>query len=128
MQDLAERADCVLRHLRQAPKASSQQGEDHLLLPTLLRMAAGAPGVFVELGALDGRMYSNTIILEKCFSWRGVLVEANPTNYQQLRRSGRTASLVHAAICDEVKQRHVQMTIDGGAMAGDIREFSARLN
>lgn len=55
MQDLAERADCVLRHLRQAPKASSQQGEDYILLPTLLRMAAGAPGVFVELGALDGR-------------------------------------------------------------------------
>ena len=50
----------------------SQFGEDLVLLPTLLAAALRMPrhqGIFVELGALDGVTFSNTIMLEQCFGW-----------------------------------------------------------
>ena len=64
----------------------SQQLEDVLLLPTLMRAVGGLrkPGVFVELGALDGKKFSNTFMLERCFGWRGILIEANPINFARL--------------------------------------------
>jgi len=60
--------------------------------------------VFLEIGAFDGVAESNTMMLERCLGWRGVLVEANPVAWAALKEAGRTHStLVHAApIC----QRH----------------------
>lgn len=97
----------------------SQQSEDFLLLPTLLRtMPRG--GTFVELGALDGLTYSNTLVLERCFGWRGLLIEANPANFAKLQRSGRSAIKMHAAICREGAS--VSMSLSGGAMAAIVSE------
>lgn len=54
--------DCLLRTSR------SQWGEERVLLPALLEATGGRPGVFVELGALDGLQYSNTLALERCLN------------------------------------------------------------
>jgi len=35
------------------------------------------PGYFLEIGANDGFTLSNTVYLERCFDWKGILVEAN---------------------------------------------------
>ena len=43
-------------------------------------------GVFVELGANDGRNQSNTYYLEKFKGWTGVLIEPLPRLYQQAVR------------------------------------------
>ena len=72
----------------------------HLALPLLLHAAHGKPGVFVELGALDGSSLSNTYALEKCFGWRGVLIEADPDNFNAMKAGDRVSSRVHAAVCD----------------------------
>ena len=82
---------------------TSQHGEDLLLLPVLLRaVGVGRPGTFVELGALDGRLGSNTLLLERCFGWNGLLIEALPYNFEKLVQSGRSRSrFVHSAICKE---------------------------
>ena len=37
-------------------------------------------GFFVECGALDGELRSNTLTLERDYGWRGVLIEADPEN------------------------------------------------
>ena len=42
-------------------------------------------GVYVELGAVDGVRFSNTLALHTCRDWTGVLVEANRANYHLLR-------------------------------------------
>lgn len=42
------------------------------------------PGTFLEAGAYDGEFLSNTLWLELSFGWKGILVEANPTFFQQL--------------------------------------------
>ena len=53
-----------------------------LIWPLLMCVARGGGdglrGVFVELGAYDGITSSNTLVLEKCHGWRGVLIEGKP--------------------------------------------------
>ena len=76
----ASRFECVMKN------QASQFCEDLLLLPLLLnRTGLRTPGTFVEAGAFDGLDSSNTLILERCFDWTGLLVEANPHNYARLR-------------------------------------------
>ena len=41
---------------------------------------------FVECGALDGETNSNTLYFEKTRHWKGLLIEADPTNYAQLKQ------------------------------------------
>nr|XP_053642518.1 protein Star-like [Cherax quadricarinatus] len=53
--------------------------------------SASPPGFFIEAGALDGQYLSNTLHLEKVYGWRGLLVEANPSAYQQLVKKNRKA-------------------------------------
>ena len=45
-------------------------------------------GFFVEAGALDGEWLSNTLALEKR-GWTGLLVEADPRNYEALLKKKR---------------------------------------
>ena len=53
---------------------------------------------FLEIGAFDGVSESNTIVMERCLGWRGVLVEPNPRAFDALKAAGRTHStLVHAS-------------------------------
>ena len=75
----------------------SQWGEDQALLPLLLAASSGRPGRFVELGALDGLTFSNTLMLEDCFNFTGLLIEANPANYALARRNRPHVTVQHAA-------------------------------
>jgi FkbM family methyltransferase len=59
----------------------SQQQEDQILFEKFLNYKNG---VFVELGAMDGLKYSNTLFFEKELNWSGVLIE--PTDqFEQLK-------------------------------------------
>jgi FkbM family methyltransferase len=41
-------------------------------------------GVFIEVGALDGLIQSNTKLLEECYGWTGILVEPSPSVFERL--------------------------------------------
>jgi len=87
-------------------------------LPYLLAIAE--PSVsprFVEIGAYNGIDYSNTFVLEKCFGWGGLLIEANPTNFADLQLANRAAALVGAGVCDPPGTMNITAT--GGTVAGD---------
>jgi len=101
----------------------SQFGEDLLLLPLLLNLTANRPGTFVEIGAWDGVSLSNTFVLEHCYNWTGALIEANPQNFRELKRSVRTARKANWAVCDK-SWGTVQITRDGLAVAGQIGAMS----
>ena len=107
---------CVLANAR------SQYSEDLMLLPYLLRAAAWQPGTFVELGALDGVLFSNTHALERCFGWSGLLLEANSANFERLRTSGRRAVKVHSAVCKEAG--YVNFTLQGVNVAAQVDAMS----
>ena len=99
---------CVLREHRSP--------DSLVVLPLLLAAAAAfGPGTFTELGeactsptlseflschcsscagAFDGESGSQTVHLERCFGWRGLLIEANPTNYAQIASKQRDRATV----------------------------------
>ena len=106
-----------------ANNSRSQYQEDQLLLPLLLQTSA--PRSFVELGALDGERFSNTWLLEKCFGFNGLLIEANPSNFRALRSSRRNATMRHSAVCDR-DGGSVRVTTAGGATAGQTALMSKR--
>jgi hypothetical protein len=64
------------------PKWSSQSGEDQHAFNTFFPNQVA--GFYVEMGALDGSMFSNTLAFHKYLGWRGLLIEASPSNYQQV--------------------------------------------
>ena len=50
-------------------------------------------GFFIEAGAYDGEMISNTLYLEKKMGWTGLLVEPNPDAFAELVNKRRRAHL-----------------------------------
>jgi FkbM family methyltransferase len=134
-----------------AYRSRSQWADDIRLLP-MLACAAGAPatkysaadkaphpvppsGSFVELGAFDGLSNSNTFMIERCYSWRGLLIEASPANYKLLlSTSNRSAYKVHSAVC-AAPGGYIEVSAEGDQMGGEVgliptetmRKFNHRL-
>lgn len=59
----------------------SQQGEDRILHEKYLNYN---DGFFIELGAMNGVTYSNTLFFERELNWKGVLIEPTPSQFTQL--------------------------------------------
>lgn len=68
-----------MQHIEQEPKYYSQCGEDKYLNDTFFKGKKN--GTFIELGALDGIIYSNTKYFEDTHGWRGILIEPHPVAY-----------------------------------------------
>ncbi|XP_022187984.1 protein Star isoform X2 [Nilaparvata lugens] len=50
-------------------------------------------GFFIECGALDGEVRSNTLNFERFHNWTGLLIEADPLNYANMVKKNRKAWL-----------------------------------
>lgn len=59
------------------------------LLVDLFYNQSKTNGFFFEAGAYDGVIASNTLLFETRRNWTGLLVEANPDNYDALLQKGR---------------------------------------
>ena len=66
--------------------SASQHGEEDRLVAHFEGWAR-SPGTYVEIGALDGAQFSNTLRLATCAGWSGVLVEGAWDNYERLERN-----------------------------------------
>ena len=58
------------------------------LLVDLFYNQSKTNGFFFEAGAYDGVIASNTLLFETRRNWTGLLVEANPDNYDALLQKG----------------------------------------
>jgi FkbM family methyltransferase len=56
----------------------AQHGEDRWLHANWSALQLPEKGFFVEVGAADGVLFSNTLWLERAKGWHGVLVEPDP--------------------------------------------------
>ena len=64
-------------------------------------------GYFVELGAVDGRLLSNTLALEESFGWDGLCIEPS-SKYQDLLKSGRRCAFSNAVVSSGPTGRWIQ--------------------
>ncbi|XP_006612578.1 uncharacterized protein LOC102673642 isoform X2 [Apis dorsata] len=58
-------------------------------------------GFFVECGAYDGETRSNTLVLERFFNWSGLLIEADPINFNKMLKKNRKAYLTPTCLAIE---------------------------
>ena len=56
-------------------------------------------GYFVELGANDGKLASNTFYYEKSRNWHGILIEPAPNLFLQCRQNRSTEDHIVCAAC-----------------------------
>jgi len=88
--------------------SKSQLGEEKHLLETYFTLARDntthvfTGGTFVELGALDGTMLSNSRTLQYALGWAGVLIEACPGHWPALAKRAQQApsvEVIKSAVC-----------------------------
>lgn len=90
-------------------KSVSQLGQD---LWILKKTNYKRGGFFVEFGATDGVLLSNTYLLEKEFGWKGICAEPNPKFYEKLKKNrscvvsdaciaGKTGEIVNFILAEE---------------------------
>lgn len=83
---------------------SSARGDDAAVLRTFFtdRVTGRAlrGGTFLEIGAYDGITESNTWLFEGCLGWRGVLVEAQPHRFKELRQRRPSSLNLQMAACE----------------------------
>ena len=90
---------------------STSRGEDSAILRSffvtadglgVVRAAAdGTPPTFLELGGLDGMTESTTWLYERCLGWRGLLIEAQPTNFAALLTNRPATLNLNVAVCEK---------------------------
>ncbi len=84
-------------------RSASQLGQDVWVLE---RTGQKRGGVFVEFGATDGVLYSNSLMLERDYGWSGICAEPNPAFFEKLKRN-RTCTvapdLITATTGEEVE-------------------------
>eukprot|EP00756_Hemistasia_phaeocysticola_P043938 Hpha_TRINITY_DN17521_c0_g1::TRINITY_DN17521_c0_g1_i1::g.92581::m.92581 len=83
-------------------------------------------GVFVEMGAVDGLYCSNSLFFERALGWRGVLIEANPENYRELRVNRPLSKTLGMAACPAGGRKHIEF-VPQGPVGGDIAVASPRI-
>lgn len=76
----------------------SQYGQDHWVVERVFP-GRSKPGFFIEMGAGDGLLLSNTAVLEKKLSWRGLLVE--PSHKFEQLKTNREVKCINACISNE---------------------------
>ena len=60
-------------------------------------------GVFLEVGAADGLVYSNTLFFERSRSWTGLLIEPNKEFFETLAKLHRNAYALNVCLSIENK-------------------------
>jgi FkbM family methyltransferase len=70
-------------------------------------------GYFIELGACDGLLYSNTLFFEKTLNWNGICIEPNILYFEELKKNRKCnisndlissveGNVVNFAMCNSV--------------------------
>jgi FkbM family methyltransferase len=79
-------------------------------------------GYFVEFGACDGLLFSNTLLLEKSFGWDGILAEPNRSYHKQIRKN-RRAIIDRRAVWSSTKDYVEFAEVSAGGLSGIYQSF-----
>ena len=70
-------------------------------------------GFFIECGAADGEVFSNSLFFELHRNWTGLLIEANPDYHRALLEKNRRAYVLRACVSVEGRPTAVRFRRDG---------------
>jgi FkbM family methyltransferase len=104
--------------LKYFAKSKAQNLQDLLVLDLL---DFKREGFFVEFGATDGMLNSNSHLLEFHFGWSGILAEPNPAWHGDLREN-RRVSISHECVYSKTGER-VQFDISSNHELSSIRNL-----
>jgi FkbM family methyltransferase len=83
-------------------------------------------GCFVEIGAYDGVMFSNSLFFEKHRNWKGICIEPLPEQFRKLEKA-RKCVCVHGCVTSDDGQATL-LHVDGPAemLSGIVGRFDDR--
>jgi FkbM family methyltransferase len=84
-------------------------------------------GIFIEAGATDGYLESNTYFLEKFRGWKGVLIEPIPELYEKCVKERPNSKVFNCALVSNeyqgksvvMKRGHLMSTVKGALGEGE---------
>ncbi|EGV19380.1 FkbM family methyltransferase [Thiocapsa marina] len=76
----------------------SQHGQDQFIHERFFQNHRS--GTFIEFGALDGVIDSNTLFFERELGWNGILIEPNPVAFARLVKNRPNAIKENVALSD----------------------------
>ena len=88
-------------------------GDEHHVVTLFLAHLRKRKGKrrFLEIGGFDGLFESNTLFMEHCLRWTGILVEAQPNVFEKLKQNRPGVLTLHAAACAG-NETHVDFALD----------------
>ena len=69
--------------------------------------SSGEKGFFVEAGALDGEVLSNTLWLERKRNWTGLLIEPNEFSFQALKKRNRKSWIANSCLSTDSHPKQI---------------------
>lgn len=84
----------------------------------------GRKGFYVDSGANDALVTSNTAFFDKCLGWKGLCVEPDEQYHNGIRQH-RTCTLIGECISDVKKTIHYVRAGTNGHVAGDAEQTGA---
>ncbi|CAH1782045.1 unnamed protein product [Owenia fusiformis] len=78
-------------------------------------------GFFIECGAHDGKLFSNSLYFERYRNWTGLLVEPNKRTFQELLNLKRKAYAANVLLCPDNQSRKFTY-VDAKVLSG-IKEL-----
>jgi FkbM family methyltransferase len=82
-------------------KFYGQKGEDYIIFEKFF--INKKDGIFIELGAMDGLIYSNTKFFEDTLNWTGILIEPNPYLFKKLIKNRKNCKNYNTLISNSEK-------------------------
>ncbi|RPH51040.1 MAG: FkbM family methyltransferase [Desulfobacteraceae bacterium] len=104
----------LYRHLL----TTSQAGQDYWIYGEAFNEKKG--GYFLDVGAYNGIVFSNTYILESRYNWSGICIEANPIVFKDLIKNRRTVCLNVCLDKSEGEVPFVLRSAAGGIVDQDV--------
>ncbi|NBW56734.1 FkbM family methyltransferase [bacterium] len=84
-------------------------------------------GIFVDIGAADGIIWSNSLAFEINYNWSGLCIEAHPSTYKKLVENRKQTTCINLAVSDKEEDLNF-VCIEGSAscISGLSRHFDNR--
>jgi FkbM family methyltransferase len=108
------------RALPTKPVFYGQCGEDQAIFERYFPTKRN--GTFLEMGALDGVLYSNTKFFEDTLGWSGVLIEPIPHNYEACCRQRPRSRVYNCIVSSSLEPMEIYVN---GAVSS-VKDFTTQ--